>query len=89
MRIEVFSSPDCGYCKRAKALLERRGLAYRELDIATSSANMDEFRRRLPRAKAIPQIFIDGRHIGGYEDLCHLEETGRLDEMLSRPPGGR
>ena len=80
-KIEIFSAPDCGYCRRAKELLDGKGLAYRELDIAADPAQLEELRRRLPRSKAIPQIFIDGEHIGGYEDLCLLDERGKLNAL--------
>ena len=80
-KIEIFSAPNCGYCQRAKALLDRKGLTYRELDIAADPVQLEELRRRLPRSKAIPQIFIDGDHIGGYEDLCLLDERGKLDAL--------
>ncbi len=80
-KIEVFSGPECGYCAKAKALLEDRGLAYEDLDIVAQDANRAELIRRLPRALVVPQIFIDGEHIGGYEDLCLLDDTGRLDRM--------
>ena len=78
-KIEIFSAPDCGYCERAKALLDCKGLVYEDVDIAAAPAGREELRRRLPRAKAIPQIFIDGRHIGGYEDLRLLDERGELE----------
>ncbi len=80
-RIEIFSAPDCGYCRRAKELLDGKGLAYQELDIAADPAQLEELLRRLPRSKAIPQIFIDGEHIGGYEDLCLLDERGKLNAL--------
>jgi len=80
-KIEIFSAPDCGYCRRAKELLDSKGLGYQELDIAADPAQLEELRRRLPRSKAIPQIFIDGDHIGGYEDLCLLDERGKLDAL--------
>ncbi len=80
-KIEIFSAPDCGYCQRAKELLDGKGLAYRVLDIAADPAQLEELRRRLPRSKAIPQIFIDGEHIGGYEDLCLLDERGKLNAL--------
>ena len=83
MRIEVFSGPNCNYCKRAKALLDEKGVVYEDLDIS-ESAHRDEFMRRLPRARAIPQIFIEGEHIGGCEDLELLNGDGRLDTMLGR-----
>ena len=81
--IEVFSAPDCGYCRRAKELLEAKGLAYEELDIAADPAHRADLQRRLPRARAIPQIFIGGAHIGGYEDLCLLEERGELEGLAA------
>lgn len=68
-RIEVFSGPNCGYCVAAKKLLAERGLAFDEFDVAEDPANLDELRRRLPRAKAIPQIFVDNEYIGGLDDL--------------------
>ncbi len=81
-KIEVFSGPHCGYCERAKHLLSTKGAAFEEFDVS-SDEHRDEFIRRLPRARSVPQIFIDGEHIGGCEDLEILEKDGRLDELLS------
>lgn len=76
-RIEIFTGPNCGYCEAAKALLRENGLAFEEIDLAADPANMDAFRSRLPRVKSIPQIFVDGEHIGGLEDLrLHLADGG-------------
>ena len=66
--IEMFTGPNCNYCKAAKDLLAENGLAFNERDISDPQV-MQEFRERLPRQKSIPQIFVDGEHIGGYEDL--------------------
>lgn len=79
-RIEVFSGPNCGYCARAKSLLGARGLVYTDLDISLE-ANRSELLRRLPRSKTIPQIFIDGEHIGGCEDLEILDHRGDLARL--------
>lgn len=74
--IEIFTGPGCGYCAAAKRLLADRGLAYRERDIADAAVRA-EMKDRLPREKTIPQIFIDGDHIGGFEDLeLHLARQG-------------
>jgi len=74
--VEIFSGPECGYCTRAKSLLEARGIAYTERDVS-DPAVLREFADRLPREKAVPQIFIDGVHIGGFEDLrLRLEGDG-------------
>ncbi len=82
MTIEIFTTTRCGYCDRAKNLLERRGHTFIDLDVSADPAHLEEFRRRLPRVKAVPQIFIAGNHIGGYDDLCLLDMSGELAEML-------
>ncbi len=82
MTIEIFTTAGCGYCDRTKALLDRRGYAYVDLDVSAGPAHLEAFRRRLPRVTAVPQIFIAGAHIGGYDDLCLLDMSGELAEML-------
>ncbi len=81
-RIELFSGPNCAFCAQAKALLAAKGLAYEELDIS-DDAHRAEFARRLPRSKALPQIFIDGEHIGSLEDLRLLNQSGELAALAS------
>ena len=66
--IEIFTGPGCGYCDAAKALLRSHRMAFTERDVSDPAVQA-EFRERLPRIRSIPQIFIDGEHIGGYEDL--------------------
>lgn len=74
--IEIFTGPGCAYCEAAKAMLKERKLLFRERDV-NNSATLAEFRQRLPRVRAIPQIFADGEHIGGVEDLrLWLEQAG-------------
>lgn len=76
--VEIFTAPRCGYCDKAKALLREKGLSYREHDVSAADARA-ELAARLPRVKAVPQIFLAGTHIGGYEDLCLLNQRGLLD----------
>lgn len=66
--IEIFTGPGCGFCEAAKALLRERKRAFRERDVS-DPAVLAEFQARLPRVRAIPQIFADGEHVGGLEDL--------------------
>ncbi|MDH3634856.1 MAG: glutaredoxin [Gammaproteobacteria bacterium] len=66
--IEIFTGPGCAHCEQAKALLKLHGLDYTERDVS-EPAVMGEFRERLPRSKALPQIFADGKHLGSLEDL--------------------
>lgn len=80
-KIEIFSGPQCGYCKHAKEILDQKGFGYEDLDISDEQ-HRTELMRRLPRTRSIPQIFVDGEHIGGFEDLQIFDADGRLDEML-------
>jgi len=80
--IEMFSGPGCAYCAQTRSLLEARGLEYVEYDISEPD-HMEEYARRLPRARSIPQLFVGGIHIGSWEDLQILDADGRLAEMIS------
>jgi len=82
-KIEIFTGPNCGYCAAAKALLRENGLAFDEIDLAANPENIEAFRTRLPRVKSIPQIFVDGAHIGGLEDLRLHIADGRLERSPS------
>lgn len=81
-KVEVFSSPNCNYCEMAKGLLEEAGVPYDARDISKDE-DMKEFVERLPRVRAMPQIFVDGKHIGGYEDLEIWKNDGRLTELAA------
>lgn len=79
--IIVYSSATCPYCDRAKALLTRKGAAFTEIRADLSDVHRDEM-IALSGRRTVPQIFIDGRHIGGCDDLYALEKSGQLDELL-------
>lgn len=78
--IEVFTNVNCAYCDRAKMLLQEKHLVFEER-LITEGGNLHAFSERLPRVKTLPQIFINGVHIGGYEDLEIISKDGRLEEM--------
>jgi glutaredoxin 3 len=81
-RIRVYSTRWCGYCVRAKALLESRGIEYEEISLDDDPA----FRQKLfdlTGSWTVPQILIDGRPIGGYTELWRLDRDGRLDDELA------
>jgi len=81
-RIQMYTTDWCGYCVRAKALLESRGLPYEEVSLDGDPA----FRQRLQELTGgwtVPQILIDGRPVGGYVELRRLDGDGRLDELLA------
>ena len=79
--IEIFTSQQCNYCDQAKSLLQAKNLEYKIYDIASDEKLLEDFRQRLPRTFALPQIFIGGEHIGSYEDLVILEREGKLDHL--------
>ena len=83
-KIEIYTTPWCGYCARAKALLEKKGAAFEETDVMEDSVKRTEMRER-SRRSTVPQIFINGQHIGGSDELAALEQAGKLDALLAQP----
>ena len=81
-KIEIYTKAFCGYCARAKALLDHKGADYQELDVTMDRAGFDAMVERAAGRRTVPQIFIDGRHIGGSDDLAALDAGGGLDPLL-------
>ena len=81
-KVEIYSSPFCGYCARAKRLLSSKGIDYIEYDVLADSALRDEMVQRAKGGTTVPQIFIDGQHVGGSDDIHALDRAGRLDPLL-------
>jgi len=85
-KVEIYSTMWCGYCARARALLQKKGVAFDDIDIDTDGSKRDEMIKRAGGRTSVPQIFIDGVHVGGSDDLAALERAGKLDAMLGRAP---
>jgi glutaredoxin 3 len=81
-RIVVYSSPFCGYCAAAKRLLQSKGAEFTEIDVMFDPEKKREMIERANGRRTVPQIFIDGKHIGGFDDLSALEQRGELDGLL-------
>ena len=79
----MYATPWCGFCERARALHERKGVRYTEIDLESEPQRRAEMIARSGR-RTVPQIFIDDRPIGGFEELDELEESGALDRLLAR-----
>ena len=79
--IVMYSADYCPYCRRARALLDSKGVSYTVLDVNREPRLWDEIARRTGR-DTVPQIFIDDRHVGGCDDLFALEQRGKLDPLL-------
>lgn len=80
--IEVYSTKVCPYCVKAKRLLDKKGAAYREIDVSGDTALREALVAKSGGRQTVPQIFIDGRHIGGCDDLYALDAAGGLDPLL-------
>lgn len=83
-RVEIYTKFGCGYCYRAKQLLDGKGVEYTEYDVTMGGPDKAEMLRRAPDARTVPQIFIDDIAVGGSDDLAALERQGKLDMMLGR-----
>jgi glutaredoxin 3 len=81
--IEIYTTPFCPYCWRAKRLLEKKGVAFTELDVLLDAERRAEMMARTEGRTSVPQIFIDGRAIGGSDELVALEASGDLDALLA------
>lgn len=81
--VTIYTRMMCGYCAAAKRLLERKGVAYKEVDASFSPELRQEMIQKAKGRSTFPQIFIDGRHVGGCDDLHDIEATGQLDRMLA------
>ena len=81
-RIEIYTKFLCPYCARAKRLLSEKGVDFEEYDITTGGEKRAEMLQRSNGRTTVPQIFIDGTHVGGSDDIHALDRQGKLDPML-------
>ena len=80
--IEIYTSPWCGYCHRAKRLLDKKCVQYAEYDVTVEPARRQEMMQRAPGNHTVPQIFIDDQPIGGCDEMFELDFDGELNAML-------
>lgn len=82
-KVEIYTKFTCGFCFRAKALLENKNVSFEETDITMDGKKREEMIQRSGGRMTVPQIFIDDRHIGGSDDLAALDQSGELDALLA------
>ena len=85
-RILLYTTQFCGYCNAAKRLLRGKGLDFAEVDVGFDPAKRAEMIERARGMRTVPQIFIHGRHVGGYEELAELEREAKLEAWLDNAP---
>ena len=82
-RVEIYSTMFCGYCARAKSLFDKKGVDYVNIDVIEDTSKRDEMVERSGGRQTVPQIFINGEHIGGSDELHALDRAGGLDAKLA------
>ena len=81
--VEIYTKAFCGYCARARRLLDSKSIEYTEYPIDMDAAKRAEMIQRANGRMTVPQIFIDGRHVGGCDELMTLERDGKLNDLLA------
>lgn len=81
--IEIYTTEVCPYCVKAKKLFQKKGVEYTEIDVTTDDGLRQYMTNRSGGRRTVPQIFINGTHVGGCDDLYALDKEGRLDPMLA------
>jgi glutaredoxin 3 len=81
--VVMYSTGFCGYCDRARALLQRKGVTVTEIKVDEDASQREAMLKRSGGRRTVPQIFIGERHVGGYDELAALERAGELDSLLS------
>lgn len=81
-QVVIYTKFGCGFCFRAKRLLDSKGVDYTEHDVTMGGPKRAEMLERAPMARTVPQIFIGETHVGGSDDLVELEANGKLDALL-------
>ena len=82
-KVEIYTSPFCGFCWRAKSLLKHKGVEFDEIDITFHPGRRPEMMQRANGSATVPQIFIDDAYIGGCDELLALDQKGGLDPLLA------
>lgn len=81
-RVEVYATQSCPYCHAARRLLQSKGVDYQLIDVGAKPELRSEMTQRAAGRRTVPQIFIDGRHVGGSDDIHALDHAGKLDPLL-------
>lgn len=82
-QVEIYTTMMCPYCYRAKNLLNAKGAAFDEIDVGMDPDRRSEMMERAGGLRTVPQIFINGQHVGGSDELAQLDAEGRLDALLA------
>ena len=82
-KVQIYTTPICPYCVRAKALLGKKGVPVEEIDVLSNDAARQEMLSKSNGMRTVPQIFVGDTHVGGYDQLYALDKAGKLDPLLN------
>lgn len=82
-RVEIYTTPSCPYCHAAKRLLAKKGASFEETDVSRDPDLRQAMSARAGGRRSVPQIFVNGRHLGGCDDIHALDHAGKLDPLLA------
>lgn len=82
-QVEIYATRTCPYCIAARALLDRKGVSYEVIDVGAEPDRRVEMTQRADGRRTVPQIFINGQHVGGSDDLHALDRADKLDPLLA------
>ncbi len=85
--VEMYTTAACPYCVAAKNLLKQKGFDYSEIRVDTDPQRRDEMLKRSGGRRSVPQIFVNGTHVGGFDDLVTADRSGKLAEIASSASG--
>ena len=81
--VEIYTTPVCPYCVRAKSLLKQKNQDFKEIDVSQDNALREAMMAKAGGRRSVPQIFINGQHVGGSDELYALDKKGELDKLLA------
>ncbi|HVA35246.1 MAG TPA: glutaredoxin 3 [Stellaceae bacterium] len=81
-KVELYTTMFCPYCSRARSLLQKKGVSFDDIDVMMDDDKRAEMIERAGGRRTVPQVFIDGQHIGGSDELAALDRDGKLDPLL-------
>ena len=84
-KVEIYTTSYCPFCIRAKSLLQRKGIAFTEIDVSDDDGMREKMIELSGGRRTVPEIFINGKIVGGYDELSALDARGELDELLAQP----
>jgi glutaredoxin 3 len=84
-KVEIYTTEFCPFCVRAKSLLKKKGVAFEEIDVSDDSELREKMIERAGGRRTVPEIFINGRIVGGYDELKALDDADELDPLLAQP----